>query len=116
MRRILYILALIAPTAALAHTGIGAHGAPFASGLAHPLLGADHLLAMLAVGLFAGLTGGRARWAYPAAFLAAMLLGGVLGVRARCCRGWSRRSSPRWWCSGRRPPSRCGRRSGWPAR
>ena len=59
MRRILYILALIAPTAALAHTGIGAHGAPFASGLAHPLLGADHLLAMLAVGLLASLQGMR---------------------------------------------------------
>ena len=53
------------------------------------------------------LTGGRARWAYPAAFLAAMVLGGVLGVGARRCRGWSRRSSPRWWCWGRRPPSRC---------
>lgn len=79
MRRILPAALLLAPTAALAHTGIGAHGAPFASGLAHPFLGADHLLAMVAVGLLAAMTGGRARWAYPATFVAAMVAGGVLG-------------------------------------
>ena len=45
------------------------------SGLAHPFLGPDHVLAMVAVGLFAGLSGGRARWAYPAAFLAGMATG-----------------------------------------
>ena len=37
------------------------------------LLGPDHLLAMIAVGLFAAMTGGRARWAYPASFVAAMI-------------------------------------------
>ena len=36
---------------------------------------------------------------------------GARGRVARCCRWWSRRSSPRWWCWGRRSPSRCGRRS-----
>lgn len=79
MRRILPALLLLAPTAALAHTGAGAHGAPFASGLLHPLLGADHLLAMLAVGFLAATTGGHARWAYPASFVGAMILGGALG-------------------------------------
>ncbi|WP_299133264.1 HupE/UreJ family protein [uncultured Amaricoccus sp.] len=80
MRRPLpLILAPLLPTAALAHTGIGAHGSPFASGLAHPLLGPDHLLAMVAVGIFAGMTGGTARWAFPASFVAAMLAGGLLG-------------------------------------
>lgn len=73
------IAASILPAAALAHTGVGAHGAPFVSGLLHPVLGADHLLAMLAVGLLAGMTGGRAAWAYPASFVAAMILGGALG-------------------------------------
>lgn len=79
MRRLPLVLAALAPTAALAHTGVGAHGAPFAAGLAHPMLGPDHLLAMVAVGLLAAMTGGAARWAYPASFVAAMVLGGVLG-------------------------------------
>ncbi|MFT3974373.1 MAG: HupE/UreJ family protein [Amaricoccus sp.] len=79
MRRILPALLILAPTAALAHTGIGAHGSPFESGLLHPFLGADHLLAMIAVGFFAAMTGGRARWAYPASFVTAMIAGGVLG-------------------------------------
>lgn len=75
----LALVALLLPTAALAHTGVGAHGAPFAAGVLHPLLGADHLLAMVAVGLFAAMMGGRARWAYPASFVGAMLVGGLLG-------------------------------------
>jgi urease accessory protein len=79
MRRILPALFLLLPTAAAAHTGLGAHGAPVAAGLAHPFLGPDHMLAMLAVGLFAATTGGRALWAYPAGFLAAMVAGGFLG-------------------------------------
>lgn len=64
---------------AAAHT-LGARGAGFAAGLGHPLGGLDHLLAMVAVGLWAGQRGGRALWAVPAAFMAAMVLGGVLGM------------------------------------
>ena len=80
MRRTLLALLLLAPTAALAHTGIGPHThSAFGSGFLHPFLGADHLLAMLSVGLFAAMTGGRARWAYPASFVGAMLVGGFLG-------------------------------------
>ncbi len=44
---------------AAAHTGTGTAGG-FAAGFLHPLLGWDHLLAMVAVGLWAGLIGGRA--------------------------------------------------------
>ena len=69
-------LCLFAGTAS-AHTG--EHTATgFASGLTHPLLGLDHLLAMIAVGLWAAQQGGRARWAVPAAFVGAMLMGGGL--------------------------------------
>ena len=79
-RRIASAVAMLLPTAAFAHTGIGPHThSAFGSGFVHPFLGADHLLAMLAVGLFAAMTGGRARWAYPASFVAAMILGGFLG-------------------------------------
>lgn len=64
---------------ALAHTGIGAgHG--LLAGLAHPFTGVDHLLAMVAVGLWAGLIGGRARFAFPAAFLGMMIVAGFWGM------------------------------------
>lgn len=72
-------VALLGAGAAFAHPG---HGAAFslAQGLAHPF-GADHLLAMVAVGVWsaAALPAGR-RWAGPAAFLAAMALGAGLGT------------------------------------
>lgn len=73
---ILTALCLFAGTAS-AHTG--SHTATgFVDGLAHPLLGLDHLFAMIAIGLWAAQQGGRALWAVPAAFVGAMLLGGVL--------------------------------------
>lgn len=73
-------LAVIAG-AALAHPGHDAAG--FASGFVHPLGGADHLLAMLAVGLYAAREQGLARAGVPLAFVAAMLAGAgmsALGV------------------------------------
>ncbi len=70
--------ALATATVAQAHTGHGAEG--LAAGLVHPL-GADHLLAMLAVGLWsaAALEPGR-RWQGPAVFLALLALGAVAGA------------------------------------
>lgn len=64
---------------AAAHTGHHPLSG-FVSGLAHPLLGLDHLLAMVAVGLWAAQIGGRALWAIPAAFVGAMVLGGGLAL------------------------------------
>ena len=63
---------------AWAHSGHGGSG--FASGLLHPLTGADHLVAMLLVGLWAGLMARQAMWLLPAAFLSAMLTGFGLGA------------------------------------
>jgi urease accessory protein len=65
--------------AAEAHTGIGAAGG-LAAGFVHPLLGLDHLLAMLAVGLLAAQTGGRALWLVPVAFLVMMGAGGAIAL------------------------------------
>ncbi|MEW5726225.1 MAG: HupE/UreJ family protein, partial [Pseudomonadota bacterium] len=76
------VLAAIAAGAAVpaaAHT-LGTHGAGFAAGLSHPVGGLDHLLAMVTVGLWAAQDGGRAVWAVPAAFLASMVGGGLLGM------------------------------------
>lgn len=64
---------------ALAHTGgVGASG--LAAGFAHPLGGADHVLAMMTVGLLASMLGGRALWVVPATFVLMMLVGGALGL------------------------------------
>lgn len=81
VRRLALSAALLAglATAAEAHTGAGATHA-FSAGFAHPLGGLDHLLAMVTVGLWAGLRGGRALWLWPASFMTAMALGGALGM------------------------------------
>src|SRR6476660_5954159 len=76
----LAVLALcLAPTAALAHAGIGSTSG-FAHGFIHPLSGLDHQLAMILVGLFAYQLGGRALWLVPLTFVSVMALGGFLGV------------------------------------
>jgi urease accessory protein len=70
---------LLAPTAALAHTGAGAvHG--FAHGFMHPIGGLDHILAMVTVGILASQLGGRALWLVPGAFVLVMAAGGAAGV------------------------------------
>lgn len=71
--------ALFLAGTAQAHT-FGAHGAGFAAGFAHPFIGLDHLLAMLAVGVWAAQLGGRAIWRVPLAFMAMMLLGSALAL------------------------------------
>lgn len=74
----LFALALLlSPAAAFAHPGHAQSG--LLAGLAHPLLGLDHLLAMLAVGLWAAQQSGVARGALPLAFVACLLFGGLLG-------------------------------------
>ncbi len=80
IKRLVAIAALtLTASPALAHTGIGAHGS-FMAGLAHPISGLDHVLAMVAVGLWAAQTGGKALWAWPLAFVSVMLIGGGLGI------------------------------------
>ncbi|KAB2920491.1 MAG: HupE/UreJ family protein [Hyphomicrobiaceae bacterium] len=70
----------ILTTPALAHTGVG-HTHGLFAGLAHPIAGVDHLLAMLAVGIWSALVMRQRRvWAAPAAFVLAMLAGAALGV------------------------------------
>jgi urease accessory protein len=59
--------------------GGGAVGG-FQSGLAHPIFGPDHLLAMLAVGIWGAQMGGRRIWTLPVTFPLIMALGGLLGM------------------------------------
>lgn len=79
-KTILVAAALLLPTAAWAHPSITHHMHGFMAGVSHPLTGLDHLLAMLSVGLWASQKGGRALWLWPAAFVTAMIAGGVLGM------------------------------------
>ncbi|WXL27012.1 HupE/UreJ family protein [Ectopseudomonas mendocina] len=69
---------LLSPALAFAHPGHEQH-AGLLAGLTHPLFGLDHLLAMLAVGLWAAQQSGAARWALPLTFVCSMLVGGLLG-------------------------------------
>lgn len=80
-KQILIAAAALAASAApaFAHLDPASHGSLMA-GLSHPLFGTDHILAMLAVGLWAGEIGGRARWTVPAAFVATMAVGFALAV------------------------------------
>lgn len=73
------LILLITTAAAEAHTGIGSTMG-FAHGFGHPLSGLDHILAMVAVGLFAANLGGRAFWLVPLSFVSMMAVGGALGI------------------------------------
>lgn len=73
---VLTAFAVAIPHVAAAHPLPASGG--FAAGLAHPWLGMDHILAALAVGMWAGQVGRAAMWSIPAAFLAAMIVGAGL--------------------------------------
>jgi urease accessory protein len=59
---------------AFAHTDVG-QADSFVSGIAHPLGGVDHILAISAVSLWAVIAGGRTIWTWPTTFVATMLAG-----------------------------------------
>ncbi len=72
------LLCLLAAWPALAHTGSAAVG--FAGGFSHPLFGPDHVVAMVAVGLWGAFLGPPAIYALPVVFPLVMACGGVLGI------------------------------------
>lgn len=67
------------PGLANAHTFKGETG--FVSGVFHPVMGFDHLLAMLSVGIISAQIGGRAIWTVPLTFVSVMAFGGFLGMQ-----------------------------------
>jgi urease accessory protein len=72
------VLLGIADMPALAHTGSSAGG--FIGGFAHPLFGPDHVVAMVAVGLWGAFLGAPAIWLLPIVFPLVMAAGGALGI------------------------------------
>jgi len=61
-----------------AHSG---DASGLASGFLHPILGLDHLVAMVAVGIIGAVVGGKAIWLLPTYFPVVMAIGGVLGIK-----------------------------------
>lgn len=77
--RVLVAAAAAAPGAVFAHTGLAEVHDAF-HGFMHPIAGLDHTLAMVAVGVIAAQWGGRALWALPACFVAAMAIAGACAM------------------------------------
>lgn len=78
-RSLMTIMLLVAVQPLSAHTTGGAIGG-LGSGLGHPLIGMDHLLAMLAVGMWAYQLGGSAVWKVPLVFVLTLLVGASVGL------------------------------------
>ena len=78
-RALIPLIFIALPTAALAHTGHG-EASGFMHGFEHPIGGIDHILAMVAVGVFAFVLGGRALWLVPLSFVLMMAVGFLLGI------------------------------------
>lgn len=73
------LLFLLTTSIADAHSGAGLT-AGFSGGFSHPLSGADHMTAMVAVGLWGAFLGRPAIWLLPVVFPLVMVVGGVLGI------------------------------------
>ena len=74
----LFFLVLLTPSTLYAHTFTGMVG--FYDGLSHPVLGLDHFLAMVSVGIISAQIGGRAIWTIPSTFVLMMVVGGIIGM------------------------------------
>jgi urease accessory protein len=70
---------VLSPVAAFAHQETG-QAAGLLAGLSHPLSGLDHVLAMIAVGLWGAVLGPPAIWVLPVAFPMVMAFGGLMGL------------------------------------
>lgn len=73
------MISLFATSLIFAHAGHGDSDG-FLHGLTHPVGGLDHILAMVAVGVWAAMLGGRAVWMVPTSFIALMAIGGAMGM------------------------------------
>ena len=81
MKLIFYFFSFfLISSAAYAHTYTGMIG--FYDGLSHPVLGLDHFLAMISVGIISAQIGGRAIWTIPSIFVLIMIVGGLIGIYA----------------------------------
>jgi urease accessory protein len=79
--RIYAVLLLLLYSPMMAHAHVNKHeAAGFFSGLKHPVSGLDHVIAMIAVGLWGAQLGAPAIWLLPVAFPMVMAFGGMLAL------------------------------------
>lgn len=79
-KRLIFAALLLCTVAAVqAHTAQGSVNG-FIAGVLHPLTGFDHLLAMVAVGIWGATLGRPLVWALPVVFPMLMVAGGILGI------------------------------------
>lgn len=78
-RFVLVVFLLLIPSVASAHQETGGIGG-FVSGFLHPINGLDHIVAMVAVGLWGAYLGAPAMWLLPVIFPMVMAFGGALGI------------------------------------
>lgn len=74
------LVAGLMPQLVVAHETVSERYGSFIGGLTHPVLGIDHFLAMVCVGVISAQIGGHAIWTVPATFVGVMALGGLLGM------------------------------------
>src|SRR4051812_27009087 len=70
---------IVMASPAAAHVGVG-NTSGFLAGAWHPLSGVDHILAMVMIGIWAAMLGGRALWLVPLSFVSMMIGGGALSM------------------------------------
>ena len=75
-----FILSFFILSPVIAHEANSLPYGPFLGGITHPVLGFDHLLAMVSVGMISAQIGGRAIWTVPSTFVLVMFFGGLLGL------------------------------------
>ncbi|MGB0657841.1 MAG: HupE/UreJ family protein [Gammaproteobacteria bacterium] len=80
IKTLFFFLFLFFTSTLSAHEAQSLPYGPFLSGITHPVLGLDHFLAMVSVGLISAQIGGRAIWTVPATFVIVMFFGGLLGL------------------------------------
>jgi urease accessory protein len=78
-RSLLIFCLLLNPLTVFAHQR-GGEAIGFASGFVHPISGLDHILAMVAVGMWGAQLGAPAIWVLPVVFPMVMALGGMMGL------------------------------------
>lgn len=76
--RYLAAICILVPGLAFAHPGHGMFD--FSGGVVHPMSGWDHVVAMVAMGVWAAMVPSQRAWSIPAGFLFGMLLGGAAGM------------------------------------
>ena len=84
MKYVIYIFTLglfSLPALIQAHEANSLPYSPFLTGITHPVLGFDHFLAMISVGMVSAQIGGSAIWKVPTTFVAVMCLGGLIGIK-----------------------------------